>query len=69
MAGGGKPKRYRERAEGLRKIAASLPENHSQRMLLSIALEYEQLARLLEEDPVDGDPVAAFAALKKPEGV
>ena len=62
-----KSKRYRERAEGLRKIAESLPSGNTQRIILSLALEYERLARLLDEGGGIGeDPMGLLAALKKP---
>ena len=60
-------KRYRERAEGLRAIAADLPGGNAQRLVQSIALEYERLAELLEAgDPAD-DPASVLAALKRPD--
>jgi hypothetical protein len=60
-------KRYRERAEGLRAIAADLPGGNAQRLVMSIALEYERLAGLLEvRDPAD-DAASILAALKRPE--
>ena len=60
-------KRYRERAEGLRAIAADLPTGNTQRLILGIAREYEQLAKLLEKaDPAD-DPASILAALKRPD--
>jgi len=63
-----KAKRYRERAEGLRKIAEDMPSGSMQRIILSIALEYERLARLLGEGGGAGrDPRGLLAALKKPD--
>jgi hypothetical protein len=60
-------KRYRERAEGLRSIAADLPVGNAQRLIVSIAFEYERLARLLEAgDPAD-EPASIIAALKRPD--
>ena len=60
-------KRYRERADGLRAIAADLPSGNAQRLVISIALEYERLAGLLEAgDPAD-DPQSVLAALKRPD--
>jgi hypothetical protein len=60
-------RRYRERAEGLRAIAEDLPGGNAQRLVLSIALEYERLAKLLETgDPAD-DPASVLAALKRPD--
>jgi len=44
-----KVKRYRDRALGLRKIAESMPPDNTQRQLLSLAIEYERLADLLEQ--------------------
>jgi len=61
-----KAARYRERAEGLRKIAADLPSGNTQRMLIGIAREYERLARLVDEGDVRADPSSALAALGKP---
>ena len=62
----GKAERYRQRAEALRKIAQDIPVGNTQRMILGIALEYERLARLIEESDVRADPTSAIAALKKP---
>jgi hypothetical protein len=60
-------KRYRERAAGLRAIAADLPSGNAQRLVTSIGLEYERLAALLEAgDPAD-DPASVLAALKRPD--
>jgi hypothetical protein len=59
--------RYRQRAEGLRAIAADLPAGNTQRLIQGIALEYDRLAKLLEEaDPAD-DPASVLAALKRPD--
>jgi hypothetical protein len=59
--------RYRERAAGLRAIARDLPSGNAQRLVMSISLEYERLAALLESgDPAD-DPVSVIAALKRPD--
>lgn len=63
-----KAKRYRERAEGLRNIAKDLPAGNAQRIILSLAVEYERLARLLEEGGgVGDDPMGLLAALRKPD--
>ena len=62
-----KAKRYRERAESLSKIADALPAGNTQRMLLGIAMEYERLARLLDENMPADDAANAVAALKKPD--
>jgi hypothetical protein len=60
-------RRYRERAAGLRAIAADLPGGNAQRLVTSIALEYDRLAALLEDgDPAD-DPASMLAALKRPD--
>jgi hypothetical protein len=60
-------RRYRERAAGLRAIAADLPSSNAQRLVTSISLEYERLAALLEDgDPAD-DPASVIAALKRPD--
>ena len=59
--------RYRQRAEGLRAIAADLPSGNTQRLIEGIALEYDRLAKLLDEaDPAD-DPASVLAALKRPD--
>jgi hypothetical protein len=63
-----KAKRYRERAESLHKIAGDLPAGNTQRMLIGIAMEYDRLARLLDDDaPAALDPTEKIAALKKPD--
>ncbi len=63
-----KAERYRERAEGLRKIAADMPPGNTQRIILSLAREYDRLARMLDEDGgVRDDPIGVLAALKKPD--
>jgi len=60
-------KRYRERAEGLRAIAADLPGGNAKRLVLRIAQEYDRLAELLAAgDPAD-DPASVLAALKRPD--
>ena len=59
-------RRYRERAEGLRAIAADLPAGNAQRLVMSIALEYERLAGLLETGDPANDPHSVLAALKRP---
>jgi hypothetical protein len=60
-------RRYRERADGLRAIAEALPDGNAQRLVTSIALEYERLAKLLAVgDPAD-DPASVIAALKRPD--
>ena len=65
--GATKAERYRERAEALRKIAADIPPGNTQRIILSLAREYDRLARLLDEDGgVRDDPISVLAALKKP---
>ena len=66
MSGDGeKAKRYLDRAQGLRAIAASLPVDNKQRMLVRIAMEYERLAQLYETgEPEDDSRVARIAALK-----
>ena len=59
--------RYRERADGLRAIAGDLPPGNAQRLVTSIAREYDRLASLLEDgDPAD-DPASVLAALKRPD--
>ena len=58
-------KRYRERAEGLRRAAESLSSNNQQRMLIGIALEYERLAKLLEPGDASFDRLSAVVELKK----
>jgi len=63
-----KARRYRERAEGLRSIAKDLPSGNAQRIILSLAVEYERLACLLDErGGIDDDPIGLLAALKKPD--
>jgi len=63
-----KAKRYRERAEGLRSIAQDLPSDNVQRIILSLAVEYERLARLLDGgDSVRDDPLGLLATLRKPD--
>ena len=62
-----KAKRYRERAEELRKIANGLVTGNMQRMILGLALEYDRLAGLLDESDASDDPTSALAALKKPD--
>lgn len=65
MSGDGeKAKRYLDRAQGLRTIAASLPADNKQRMLIRIAMEYERLAHLYETGDSEDDRLAAIAALK-----
>jgi hypothetical protein len=68
MAGeGAKAKRYRERAEGLRAIAEDMPTGNVRRLILSIALEYERLAGLLDSADPANDPASTLAALKRPD--
>jgi hypothetical protein len=63
-----KARRYRERAQGLRSIAEDMPPGNAQRIILSLAVEYERLARLLDEGGgVRDDPIGLLAALKKPD--
>jgi len=62
-----KAKRYRERAGELHKIAEDLASGNTKRMILSLALEYERLARLLDEAAVSDDPISLLAAFKKPD--
>jgi len=62
-----KAMRYRQRANGLRAIAADLPVSNMQRLLLGIALEYDRLAGLLEEAGPAHDPASVLAALKRPD--
>lgn len=62
-----KAKRYRQRAEDLRKIAEGMPDSNTQRIILGIALEYERLARLLDVHDFGDAPTSALAALKKPD--
>ena len=58
-----KAKRYREHAAELRKVADGIGDRNTQRILISVAAEYEHLARLLDgSDYPDRDP----AAFKKP---
>jgi hypothetical protein len=59
-----KAKRYRDRAAGLRTIAASLPADNKQRMLIRIAMEYERLAQLYETGDPEDNRLDAIAALK-----
>ena len=61
---GGKAKRYLDRAQGLRAIAASLPVDNKHRMLIRIAMEYERLAQLYETGEAEDSRVAPIAALK-----
>lgn len=59
--------RYRQRADGLRAIAGDLPDGNMQRLIRGIAMEYDRLAKLLDEaDPAD-DPASVLAALKRPD--
>ena len=62
-----KARRYRARAEGLRSIAEDLPSGNAQRIILSLAVEYDRLAGLLDESDASDDPTSALAALKKPD--
>jgi len=58
-----KAKRYREHAGEIRKIADELSDRNTQRILISLAAEYERLALLLDgRDCPDRD----LAAFKKP---
>ena len=60
-----KAQRYRQRAEGLRKIAEDLPAGNTQRMILGIAREYDRLAREFEQrEPPNRDMIPA-GALKR----
>jgi len=58
-----KARRYREHATELRTIADGIDDRNTQRILISVAAEYERLALLL-----DGrySPDRDLAALKKP---
>jgi hypothetical protein len=59
--------RYRERAVALRKIAEDMPPDNVQRMILSLAQEYDRLGRLLDQGGgLRDDPIGFIAALKKP---
>jgi len=40
-----KAKRYGDRAEDLKSIAEKMPDDSTKRILLSLAVEYEQLAK------------------------
>ena len=63
-----KAKRYRDRAAGLRRIADDMPRGNMQRIVLSLANEYDRLARLLDEGKdVRGDPVDVLATFKNPD--
>jgi len=66
MGGNAKAERYRERADGLRAIAADTPTSNTQRMLLGIALEYERLAGLLETEG-SNDRASTILRFKKPD--
>ena len=66
MGGNAKAERYRERADGLRAIAADIPTSNTQRMLLGIALEYERLAGLLETEG-SNDRASTILRFKKPD--
>ena len=59
--------RYRQRADGLRAIAADLPNGNMQRLILGIALEYDRLAQLLQDAGPADDPASVLAALKRPD--
>ena len=57
-----KAKLFRQRAEELRKIAESMPEGNTKRIMLSIVVRYEQIAGFVgEEEQTD----SAIAGLKK----
>jgi len=58
-----KAKRYREHAAEIRKIAAGIGDGNTQRILISLAAEYERLAMLLDGSDA---PDRALAAFKKP---
>lgn len=58
-----KAKRYRERASEIRKIADDISDRNTQRILISIAAEYERLALLLGGCDLPDRDIAAF---KKP---
>jgi hypothetical protein len=61
---GEKAQRYREHAAGLRKIAAAITGGNTQRLLISLAEEYERLAALQDgRDDLDRN----LAAFKKPD--
>jgi len=55
--------RYRQRADEVRKIGDGLPDAESKSVLLNIASDYENMARLLEESDVSDAPVRALEAL------
>lgn len=63
---GQKAKRYRGRAEGLRHIAAGMPNDNTQRIILGLALEYERLAGVLDGGDVT-DPPGVVVAFKRPD--
>jgi hypothetical protein len=61
---GEKAQRYREHAAELRKIAAAITDGNTQRLLISLAEEYERLAALQDgRDDLDRN----LAAFKKPD--
>jgi hypothetical protein len=63
-----KAKRYRERAVGLRKIAEDMPAGNVPRIILSLAEEYDRLARLLDQGGgIRNDPMGLLATLKRPD--
>jgi len=60
---GERAQRYREHAAELRKIAVTIADGNTQRILLSLAVEYELLASLQESrDGLD----RGLAAFKEP---
>ena len=59
---GERAQRYREHAAELRKIADAMTDGHTQRILLSLAVEYELLANLQDGRDEPNRAVAAFKA-------
>ena len=55
-----KARRYREHAAELRKIADGIGDRNTQRILISVAAEYEHLALLLDGRESPGRDLAAF---------
>ena len=55
----GKTDRYLKRAEKARRHAEEMAEEASQRLMLRIAREYEDFAKLQTSDEPDGSPIAA----------
>jgi len=58
-----KARRYREHATEIRKIADGIGARNTQRILISVAAEYERLALLLDGRDYPNRDLAAF---KKP---